>query len=727
MKTRYKVYGALLLYLAGGLGVVRAAGPPVDPARQVAATLAALDKLAAEDPRVWEAARDLKALGKSAVASLRVAAAASRPVATRLALGWALLSLQDFESGTKALRSVVAGRAARSARVSAARVLGEVGADAAELTINALLDAEKDEVVRVALAKALSGAATTEAAEAKATTTLVRLVRVGKGEVQEAAALALGELDDFRKPVPEVLARLAIRPVPNGRLAAQLLQLKRLSELMIREQEYEGSLGHFLLDEIKGRIIKYHIEPPPKEEALVDAAARGMTGALHKTDPFSTYMSPRDSAEFQQQISGTYGGIGAHVVFLKDDRTGEKIFTAVKPIYSGPAYQAGLRSYDQFIEIDGQPIRGKTAGQLRDMLRGESESVVACKVRRRGLKKDTELLLKIIRRRVTIATAYHQLLPGGIGYLRLDGFGRNSTAEVEAALRDMEKQGLKALILDLRYNPGGLLPAACQIADKFLKDGKLIVYSEGRNKDIAPRKEIRTTRPATHPDFPMAVLVNGHSASASEIVSGALQDHKRAELIGERTYGKGSVQLLMKLDAVGRKGILKLTVAKYFLPSGRSIHRSKDHRGGILPDISVESEPTWTRETFERLRVAGDFYRYSLRHWPQHKKTLMRLSGFDGEDPARYPGFDKWYKEMKIKVDRDMARRLLRQWLRRLTADELARDWAGDLQEDNQFQRAVYQVAKKLPGFDLRSVPRYKRFVEELDKGPKAAPAPPAD
>ncbi len=680
----------------------------------VSALLKPLDGLGANDPAVWKCAAALKGMGEGALPQLRRAAGARQPMSAKLALGWALLSLGDFGPGTKVLASVVGGDAPVQAKVCAANTLGRLGRDAAEIELTRMLDTAEDGRVRAALAQALNLAATTEAAEAKATTALVRLARGGNRQAQAAAAIALAELDDFRAPVPAVLKELSREPTARGRLATKLLELRRLSDLMIREKEYTGSLGNPLLNEIKTKIIRYHIEPPPKEQVLVDAAARGMVSALHKTDPFSSYLSPKRWGEFRTQISRTYGGIGAHVGFLKDDQTGQKVFTAVKPIYSGPAYEAGLRSYDQFVEIDGQSVKGKDLDELRDMLRGLPDSVVACKVRRRGLKQDRELLLKIIRANVTLPVAHHRLMPGGIGYLRLANFGDTSSSEVESALPSMEKNGMKVLILDLRDNPGGLLLAARDIADKFLKNDKLIVYSEGRNKKVAPRKEMRTTQPATHPDFPMVVLVNGRTASAAEIVAGALQDHKRAALIGERTYGKGSVQQLMRLDATGRRAALKLTVARYFLPSGRSIHRTGENRGGIIPSIVLPFTETWTRGQFEKHRAAGDFYNYSLLQWPDHKKKLMQLAWFDNLNTSQYPGFDKWYDNLRVKTDRDSARRLLRQWIRLLTADQRGRDWPCDLQEDKQLQRAVCEAGSKIAGFDIASIPEYSWFVSKV-------------
>jgi len=248
------------------------------------------------------------------------------------------------------------------------------------------------------------------------------------------------------------------------------------------------------------------------------------------------------------------------------------------------------------------------------------------------------------------------------------------------------------------------------------------VYSEGRNKEVAPRNEMRTTDPATRPDYPIMLLVNGNSASASEIVAGALQDHRRAVLIGERTFGKGSVQQIMPLEASGRRAVLKLTVAKYFLPSGRSIHRSGENRGGVVPDIEAPFEPSWSNESFEKLRAAGDFHRYSFAQWPRNKDKLMELARFDAEDASLYPGFDEWYDGLRVKTDRDSARRLLRQWLRVLTADERGRDWAADLEEDNQLQRAVSEAGKRIPGLDMKSIPEYRRFAAQ-DKAAEGAEA----
>lgn len=664
-----------------------------------------------DDPALWELAGRLKSQGEDGLPALREAAGRKQPVAAKLALGWALLSLKDFAPGVKVLASVIDGDASPEAKVAAAHILGEQGRDAAEIELTRLLLASKDDLVSVALAEALSYAATTEAAAAKATATLVRLANARDAEVRAEAAIALAELDDFRDPVPAMLEGLSAEPTERGRLAAKLLQMKRLSDLMIREKEYTGSLGNPLLNEIKDKIMAYHIDPPAHEEALVDAAAYGMTAALHKTDPFSSYMSAGNWDRFRQHISGSYGGIGAHVAFLKDDRTGDKMFTVIRPIYSGPAYKAGVRSYDQILEVDGQDIKGKTADEIRDMLRGLPESVVACKIRRRAPDKDEEFLVQIIRGKVELPTVYHELLPGGIGYLLLTGFGETSSAEIEKALVEMEKAEMKALVFDLRGDPGGLMIAARDVADKFLKDDKLIVYSEGRNKKVAPRNEMRTTDPATHPDYPIMLLVNKNSASASEIVAGALQDHKRAVLLGERTFGKGSVQQIMPLEASGRRAILKLTVARYFLPSGRSIHRSEENRGGVIPDIDVPFEPSWTAESFEKLRAAGDFYRYSFAQWPQNKDKLMELARFDSEDASLYPGFDAWYDGLRVKTDRDSARRLLRQWLRVLTADERGRDWAADLEEDNQLQRAIIEAGETIPDLDMKSIPEYRQYV----------------
>ncbi len=693
-----------------------AADEPAPHREQIARAVQQLDGLAADDDAIWAHAVTLRSVGGEGLDALREAAAEADSGAARLALGWALISLRELDAGIGLLASVVTSDEPLEARLAAARILGDRGRHTAEIEITDLLDKAEDGRLRVALARSLMRAATTEQAQAKAVTALVRVVRAEQDAARADAALALAELDDFRDPVPEVLAGLADKPTDRGRLAQKLLELYRLSQLMLREKEYSGSLGNPLLEEIKSKIMEYHIDPPDEEASLVDAAARGMTESLHATDPFSDYLSPDHWEAFRNQISGTYGGIGAHVRFLKDPETGEDAFTCVKPIYSGPAYEAGLRAYDQFLEIDGEPVEGKSTNELTDLLRGTPGSVVKCKVRRIGLEEDEILDLEIVRQPVSVSSVRHELLPGGIGYLRLEHFGDRSADEVETAMRELGDAGMNALIFDVRQNPGGLLLAARDIADKFLTEDKLITYSEGRNPDIAPRRDLRTTAEATHPNVPMVTLVDGASGSASELVAGALQDHKRATLVGERTFGKGSVQQLMQLDATGRQAALKLTIAQYYLPSGRSIHRTPDNRGGVVPDIELPHEQPWEEGLFERFRAAGDFQRYSLRHWPEHKETLMELAEFDHLDHTRYPGFDDWFEGLKIKTDKGTARRLLRQWLRVLTADELGRDWAGDLQEDNQYQRAVYEAARRLEDFDPRSVPRFRPFIDEIER-----------
>jgi carboxyl-terminal processing protease len=717
---------AWFVALAAALVCATSQAEEADPSAVIVAVLKPLQNASADDPAVWESALTLKGLGKDAVPKLREAAASKPSLGSKLALGSALLSLHDFPTGVSLLASVVKGEEAPlPARIAAARLLGEQGRDAAEIELTGLVDRVGDAQIKVALARSLILAATTEAAEMKGTSILVRLARVGKGSARAAAVLALAELGDFRQPVPRELERLAAEPTPRGRLATKLLELQRLSKLMLRPKDYAGSLGNPLLQEIKQKILRYHVEPPRKEQELVDAAARGMAAVLHETDPYSTYFSADHWKQFREQMSGAYGGIGAHVQFIKDSRTGADVFTATKPIYSGPAYKAGLRSYDQFIEIDGQPVAGKSQEELRDLLRGLPESVVACKIRRRGPEKDHEILLRIVRGSVSIPSVFHDLLPGKIGYLRLTGFGDDCSRDIEKTLRAMEKEGMRALIFDLRGNPGGLLREARNVADKFLKDDKLIVYSEGRNKQIAPRKELRTTDPETHPDYPLALLVDGGSASASEIVAGALQDHKRALVIGTRTFGKGSVQQLMPLDSVGRQAALKLTIARYYLPSGRSIHRTQDSRGGIIPEIVAEYEPPWTPGSFQKHRAAGDLWNYSLVQWPRHRETLSKLARFDAEDPSKYPGFDAWYDKLKVKTDRDSARRVLRQWIRILVADARGEDWACDFQEDTQLQRAIYETARKLPDTDPAAIPEYKSFAAEIAKR-SAKPKTPA-
>lgn len=312
---------------------------------------------------------------------------------------------------------------------------------------------------------------------------------------------------------------------------------------------------------------------------------------LNKLDPYSSYFDNRELKEFNEQVEQEFGGIGIQVSI---DPKGRHLMV-LSPIPGTPAYKAGIKAGDRIVEIDGKATsefgEGKEMDTAVKMMRGIPGSPVKVTVVHMGSEEPVALELNraIIKTPTVLGDHYEAngewsyFVEGAdkIGYIRLTHFSRNSAAEVEDALKTLQKQGMKALILDLRFNPGGLLSSATAISDLFVEDG-VIVSTKGRNTD----EQVATaTKEGTYTGFPMVVLVNRYSASASEIVA-CLQDHKRALVVGERSWGKGSVQNVIELD--GGQSALKLTTASYHRPSGKNIHRfpnaKESDEWGVVPD-----------------------------------------------------------------------------------------------------------------------------------------------
>ena len=321
-----------------------------------------------------------------------------------------------------------------------------------------------------------------------------------------------------------------------------------------------------LFAEVYARIKREYVDDVNDHE-LMEKAVRGMVSAL---DPHSAFLDSEEFEEIRLSTMGSYPGIGIEVVA---EGAGVKI---LRPIEGSPAEQAGMQSGDLIVKIDGVDIGADLAGAINRM-RGPAGSTVKLTVRRGA---STELLDFSLRRaKVDVRSVAQQMLEPGYGYLRITSFSETTSADVARALARLKRDspgGLKGLVLDLRNNPGGVLEAGAAVADAFLEHG-LIVSADGRTADAQFRMQ------ATSGDLingaALVVLVNGGSASAAEIVAGALKDHGRAELVGHKTYGKGSVQTVMPLS---HGGALKLTTSRYFTPSGASIHDK-----GILPDILI--------------------------------------------------------------------------------------------------------------------------------------------
>ncbi|MEW6144901.1 MAG: S41 family peptidase [Thermodesulfobacteriota bacterium] len=332
------------------------------------------------------------------------------------------------------------------------------------------------------------------------------------------------------------------------------------------DSTYEG-LSNFtrVLDLVERNYVE-EVDP----EKLTNGAIEGMLKTL---DPYSTYLSPERYRELEIGTSGEFGGVGMEV----SEENG--VLTVITPIEGSPAEKAGIKPRDQIIGIEGKSTQGMVVQEAVRLLRGPSGTPVKITIRRAGEAEPR--VITLIRDKIVVKSVKAQLLENGIGYIKLTQFQDRSSQEMRDAISALESQNgkeLSGLILDLRNNPGGLLTEAIDIVDEFIDSG-LIVSVRGRTPDQT--REYYATRNGSFQTFPVVVMVNDGSASASEVVAEALQDSKRAVILGTKTFGKGSVQTIIKLeDGSG----LKLTTAKFYAPSGRSINEV-----GVTPDIKIEN------------------------------------------------------------------------------------------------------------------------------------------
>jgi len=324
-------------------------------------------------------------------------------------------------------------------------------------------------------------------------------------------------------------------------------------------------------DEVLNQVHASYVDEIDREK-LVSSALKGM---LDDLDGHSNYLDEHDYQELQAETDGHFGGIGVELGLVDD------YFTVISPIDGTPASRAGLASGDRIIALDGDPLRGAKLSDVIDRLRGEPGSEVTLTVvRAEEPPKDVTLA----RADIAVASVKGELLEPGYGYIRISQFQSKTAEEFNQAIKALERQNdgaLDGLVLDLRNNPGGVLQASVSVADAFLTDG-LIVYTEGRLP--SSHLKYRASSRDVLDGKPLVVLINSGSASAAEIVAGALQDHQRAKLLGSKSYGKGSVQSVMPLS--GHRA-LKLTTAYYYTPNGRTIHKK-----GIEPDVSFDVDGT---------------------------------------------------------------------------------------------------------------------------------------
>ena len=356
----------------------------------------------------------------------------------------------------------------------------------------------------------------------------------------------------------------------------RIIQLILLCSLLLQnnvfgveEQKQQEDTYHYL--ETFANILSILQENYVDELQAREAIEGAIDGLLLSLDPHSSYLKPESYKEFQNETNGSFTGIGIEIT-LRDG-----IVTVISPIQDTPAQKAGVKARDKIIKIDGVLTKGKTLFDAVKMLRGAKGTEVTISIYRDGLKDLMDYTL--VRESIPVSSVKSFTIVPGFSSIRIANFQRNTTKEVKKHLAQLQKVSpLQGLILDLRNNPGGLLDQAVNISDLFLEEG-LIVYTRGRknNQDLS----FEASDNAAQTDFPIVVLVNEGSASASEIVAGALQDHHRAVVVGTQTFGKGSVQTIIPLaDGAG----LRMTTARYYTPSGRSIQAT-----GITPDVLIAS------------------------------------------------------------------------------------------------------------------------------------------
>ena len=323
-----------------------------------------------------------------------------------------------------------------------------------------------------------------------------------------------------------------------------------------------------LFGEVLEKINEEYVDEIDQSESM-DSAINGL---LQSLDPYSAYMSPEIFNEMQTETSGEFGGLGIEVSMESG------VVKVISPIDDTPASRAGIKAGDYIVKINDTQVQGKSLAEAVDLMRGPVGSGIELTIRRRGEKK--ALTFNITREIIQIASVKSDLLEDNIGYIRLTSFNDNSGKQIEKEIKKLEKnKKVKSYILDLRNNPGGLLSQAIKITDFFLNNGEIV--STKSRKPSENRRWFAKQGDLTNGKT-LIVLINYGSASASEIVAGALKDHKRAILLGENSFGKGSVQSIIPLK---NDGAIRLTVAKYYLPSGKSISDV-----GVSPDIDISEE-----------------------------------------------------------------------------------------------------------------------------------------
>src|SRR6202166_3553302 len=366
-------------------------------------------------------------------------------------------------------------------------------------------------------------------------------------------------------------------------------------------------------------IVQKNYVEPVSTKRLIDGAITGMLASL---DPHSAYLTPDLYRDLEVETRGSFGGLGIEITIKNG------ALTVVAPIEDTPAYRAGLKAGDQIIKIDDDFTKDMSLTEAVKRMRGPKGSKIKLTLHRTGVNE--LFTVTLARDVIKIQSVKAKMLDGGYGYIRVTTFQENTGEGVEKAIDGFEAKDhgkLKGIVFDLRDNPGGLLNQAVKVSDDFL-DGGLIVYTQGREEN--QQQKYFSHKKKDYSDYPMVVLVNGGSASASEIVAGALQDQKRAVILGQQTFGKGSVQTILPLDD---HSALRLTTARYYTPTGRSIQAV-----GITPDVDVEPpKPTLASLELQGAQINenAEIHEADLpRHFKNGKDTSKNPENAPGDQSA---------------------------------------------------------------------------------------------
>ena len=394
-----------------------------------------------------------------------------------------------------------------------------------------------------------------------------------------------------------------------------------------------------VFSEVLSLIESTYVEKVSSEK-LIEGAIHGLVKTL---DPHTSYMPPDAYHEMKVQTSGKFGGLGIEVS-MRDG-----ILTVISPIEGTPAFDAGIQAKDKIVKIENDSTLDMSLNDAVSRLRGEVGSPVSITILRDRLK--APLLVKIVRDIIKVQSIKKKVYHSDIGYIKIRSFSKNTSSDLDKALSYLRNKNITKLILDVRNNPGGLLNQAVEVSDRFLGNGNLIVYTKGRMEYQNSR--FTTHDKIKHVDYPMIILVNGGSASASEIVAGALQDLGRAVILGTPTFGKGSVQTIMPLSD---GSALRLTTARYYTPSGKIIQEN-----GIIPDIVIENQPlpTISEKINEEAKKPTDKEKIRRflreRDLKKHLKGKTSIEGSEKDNQKKITpnGDGKSLSELEKDLDKD--------------------------------------------------------------------------